>query len=213
MQRAAEAWRASAAPAVVELHELALREIELAEPQTPRTDDQSDADAERPIVTVDDALAAVEQVQDEIDDVVFTIRDLLVEVDDSIAAIRDAVSPEAAEAALQRFVDAANALTETRPRFRPAVWGWTLWIPPEVHTEEVEAAIQAVRRKRIRDDIPEWVTERKTAITAEDFAYDGVSVGRNRAEGALKGTAAVFVVADASGMAAFRTSLSESCQP
>ena len=211
VQRAAEAWRASADPAVVKLSELAVPEIVL----TGNRPDPPEAD---PIVTVEGALAAVAGVKQEIDDVIFGVRDLLLEVDNSITAIRDAESPQAAEAALQRFVDAAHALAEIRLRFRPAVWGWTLPIQPEAHTAEVAEAIQSAKdyvwhRPNIRDDVPEWATKHESAVTAEHYAYYGVKVGLIRAEDALKDAAAVFIVGDTAGMAAFQGSLAESCQP
>lgn len=211
VQRAAEAWRASADPAVVKLSELAVPGIVL-------TGNRPDPPEGEPIVTVEDALAAVAAVRQEIDDVILGIRDLLLEVDNSITAIRDAESPQAAEAALQRFVDAAHALAEIRLRFRPAVWGWTLPIQPEAHTAEVAEAIQSAKdyvwhRPNIRDDVPEWATEHESAVTAEHYAYYGVQVGLIRAEDALKDAAAVFIVADTAGMAAFQGSLNESCQP
>ena len=213
MQRAAEAWRASADPAIVELRELALLDIEEVTPQVSLSDEQPVSGIE--VATVDEALAVIDQVQAHLADVVFTIRDALWELDDSIAATRTAASPEAAEAAYQRAVDATYVLAETAPRYFPAIWDWEFLAPAEVSfSETVQEAITKARRPpRIRDDIPAWVTERETEKHAADYANYAVSVGRNRAEDALTSAVAALAVADTAGMAALQASLQESCKP
>ena len=157
----------------------------------------------------------IDQVQAHLADVVFTIRDALWELDDSIAATRTAASPEAAEAAYQRAVDATYVLAETAPRYFPAIWDWEFLAPAEVSfSETVQEAITKARRPpRIRDDIPAWVTERETEKHAADYANYAVSVGRNRAEDALTSAVAALAVADTAGMAALQASLQESCKP
>lgn len=208
-QRAETAWRASADPAVVELHDF-LRDPGPAEPwpeEPPPLEPHGGW-------TIDEVVAALERVQSDIVESSQVIVSLLWDLDASIAAIGDADAPGAALAAYQRFIDTAHALEIAHPRYRAAAYEWTIQAPANVlNDERVQAAIQSVRAPDVRDDIPAWVAELPHKIHSSPFAPNVSSTGRNRAEDAAKSAAAAFMAADASGMAALQESLTESCQP
>ena len=208
VQRADAAWRASADPAIAELHDF-IRDPGPAEPW-PEEPQQVEPQVGW---TKEEVLTALERVQDTIDEAAQAIVSLLWDLDASITAIRDADSPGAVIAALQRSIDATHALERARPHYHAAVETWTLQTSAEVwDDEQVLAVFHGIKGPDVGEEVPAWVLEGGEGLNASGFAEYAISVGRNRAEDTAKSAAAAFMVADTAGMAAIQASFSESCE-
>ncbi|MXY96509.1 MAG: hypothetical protein F4Z29_01890 [Gemmatimonadetes bacterium] len=223
LERARSEHRPHADPAVLELYELAhfTKGPASAEPAAEEPEPEEIAAAEDPQtadpepLNLEETLAVVAVIQSEIDGLAWTAYDAAWEADEALSSLQAAVDARSAIDAHEKLLDARQRSYDPTQQLRDAVVYWTLrervegpyWVHAEaalaageMTTEEHEAALVTIQ---------DAISALRTNALSSGI---DTRLGQRLAQTALEETANALILADTDGMAAFRMSLTESCQ-
>ena len=195
------------------LRDLRLEYFGLAEQQG--IDPDSDVD----LLSLEDALAAVDKLQGPVSDLMSAVRSASQDLSDAMTLLADAQQAGDVEAAHSQALAAANELHTAHEIFEVVLVGaaFEIELGHRRHGEAAVAAGEISQDEHYTNIGTVW--ESITALldplgrTFDDATQLELPLEPRDFYRELSDTADAFALADAPAMAAYRASLSESCQP